>query len=300
MSMQASRIFHVNSNCRDIDRSLGFYRDVLGFTASSHPMPSRPQRGDAFGLDEVLWDGWILQGDLGYGGLSLDLLEWQVPPPGGSPPQSMHEPGFHRLCFTVPDLDDTLDVIRAAGLTILVGATAGDSGIGSARLAIVEDPDGVPVEILAGSDRRISHVVINCRDLDASVAYYRDVLGLELDAVRPAGPTVCAYGVDAPVTARSARLDDPASPFSVELVQWIEPAMPPIRARRANDVGLYRMAWSTSDCAASEIVVRAAGSVPFAPTGELSVGDHLPLLLVLFWPGPDGECLELIEVPGNR
>jgi hypothetical protein len=26
------------------------------------------------------------------------------------------------------------------------------------------------------------------------------------------------------------------------------------------------------------------------------VGDELPLLRVLFWPGPDGECLELIEV----
>ena len=56
------------------------------------------------------------------------------------------------------------------------------------------------------------------------------------------------------------------------------------------------MAWSTDDCARDEAAIRAAGSRPFAPTGELSVGDHLPLLLVLFWPGPDGECLELIQV----
>lgn len=43
-------------------------------------------------------------------------------------------------------------------------------------------------------------------------------------------------------------------------------------------------------------IITNAYSGPFAPTSELSVGDHLPLLLVLFWPGPDGECLELIEV----
>jgi hypothetical protein len=55
------------------------------------------------------------------------------------------------------------------------------------------------------------------------------------------------------------------------------------------------MAWSTTDCAADEAVIRAAGSTPFVPTEELSVGDQFPLLLVLFWPGPNGECLELIE-----
>ena len=34
----------------------------------------------------------------------------------------------------------------------------------------------------------------------------------------------------------------------------------------------------------------------FASTATLSVGDDLPLLEVLFWPGPDGECLELIQL----
>jgi hypothetical protein len=56
------------------------------------------------------------------------------------------------------------------------------------------------------------------------------------------------------------------------------------------------MAWSTTDCFGDEAILRAAGSTPFAPTGELSVGDDLPLLRVLFWPGPNGECLEVIEV----
>jgi hypothetical protein len=97
---------------------------------------------------------------------------------------------------------------------------------------------------------------------------------------------------------RRARLQDPGSPFVVELVQWLDP--PPGAAgahvRSANEIGLFRMAWSTDDCLRDEAIVRASGSEPFAPTESLSVGDDLPRLQVLFWPGPSGECLELIEV----
>ena len=96
---------------------------------------------------------------------------------------------------------------------------------------------------------------------------------------------------------RTVRLADAGSLFAVTLVEWIDPPVEPgsARVRGANEVGLFRMAWSTDDCARDEAVVRAGGSEPFAPTASLSVGDDLPLLRVLFWPGPDGECLELIQ-----
>ena len=105
------------------------------------------------------------------------------------------------------------------------------------------------------------------------------------------------HGLDVDGLVRTASLGDSGGCFSVTLVQWLEPAVDPasVRVRGANELGLFRMAWATDDCARDEAVVRAAGSVPFAPTASLSVGDDLPLLLVLFWPGPDGECLELIQ-----
>jgi hypothetical protein len=110
------------------------------------------------------------------------------------------------------------------------------------------------------------------------------------------------YGLDTEVECRSAMMRDRGSKFMVELVEWLDPLPAPgtDRVRAANDVGLFRMAFSTRDCHGDEAVVRAAGSVPFAPTGTLSVGDHLPLLYVLFWPGPNGECLELIETGAAR
>lgn len=298
MPIRASRIFHVNTNCRDLDRSLVFYRDLLGLTQNTHPIPSVLQRGDAFGLEQVMWDAWMLQSDLGPEGLALDLLEWKVPEPAGDPPRTICETGFHHLTFAVPDLRATVERLQAAGVTVLGGPIDMDLGNGSSiAMAMVADPDGVPVQLIGGRDTRISHVVVNTRDLDASVAYYRDVMGLSVlrvvGAVRQSG---ALYGLDGEVECRSAMLKDPGSKFMVELIEWIDPLPEgPVRVRQANEVGLFRMAWSTTDCAADEAVVRAAGSVPFAPTGTLSVGDHLPLLEVLFWPGPNGECLELIQ-----
>ncbi|MEO8695368.1 MAG: VOC family protein [Acidimicrobiales bacterium] len=299
MAISASRIFHVNSNCIDLERSLTFYRDLLGLKQNTHPLPSFMQRGDAFGLEQVMWDAWMLQSDLGNDGLALDLLEWKVPKPAGQPPSAINETGFHHLTFAVPDLPGCVDRLRDAGVTIVGGPIDMDLGNGSTiAMAMVEDPDGVPLQLIGGRDTRISHVVVNTRDLDASVAYYRDVMGLEVlrtvGAVRQSG---ALYGVDTEVECRSAMMRDRGSKFMVELIEWLDPRPAPgtDRVRAANDVGLFRMAFSTTDCHGDEAVVRAAGSVPFAPTGTLSVGDHLPLLYVLFWPGPNGECLELIQ-----
>ena len=297
MPISAGRIYHVNSNCTELERSARFY-EALGLRRVTRTVPLRPQPGDAFGLEQVAWDAWILQSDDGLDGLSLDLLEWTTPGPTGAPTDLDGEPGYNRLVFEVVDLDAVLEGASAAGGSLVGGPIAVDVGDATARIAILRDPDGVPVQVVEGTSNRILHVVVNCVDLDEALAYYRDVLGL-----RPMGPvdemtwSGELFGRDRDVVVRGAVVSDAGSTFTVALVQWLDPAPTGgVRVRRANEVGLFRMAWSTADCAGDEAVVRAAGSVPFAPTGTLSVGEEIPLLLVLFWPGPNGECLELIEL----
>jgi catechol 2,3-dioxygenase-like lactoylglutathione lyase family enzyme len=142
-------------------------------------------------------------------------------------------------------------------------------------------------------------VIVNCVDVEAALTYYRDVMGLQpAGEVREIDQPAAIHGLDADGRVRVARLADPGSRFAVTLVEWLDPEVDPasVRVRAANELGLFRMAWSTDDCERDEAVVRAAGSVPFAPTASLSVGDDLPWLRVLFWPGPNGECLELIQI----
>ncbi|MYH71712.1 MAG: hypothetical protein F4153_03920 [Acidimicrobiia bacterium] len=75
MAVGPLRFFHVNVNCSDLERSLAFYRDLVGLKPTVRTRPERPQPGGAFGLDEVQWDAWILSGDDAPDGVVLDLLE---------------------------------------------------------------------------------------------------------------------------------------------------------------------------------------------------------------------------------
>jgi catechol 2,3-dioxygenase-like lactoylglutathione lyase family enzyme len=105
MPIAPTRIFHVNVNCSDLDRSLAFYTELVGLTRATRTTPGSPQPGGAFGLDLVQWDAWILKGDAGYESPVLDLLEWKVPAPCGRPAVDPTATGFNRLGFTTPDLD---------------------------------------------------------------------------------------------------------------------------------------------------------------------------------------------------
>ncbi len=296
MAIQGNRIYHCNSNCSDLDVAVAFY-EALGLRRVLRTVPSKNQSGSAFGLDEVAWDAWILHSDDGLDGLSLDLLEWKTPLPTGTAPGLDGEPGYNRLMMTTPDLDATLERAVAAGGTLVGGPIDVEVGPERPRLAMVLDPDGVPIQLLEADKTSIAQVVVNCADIDESIAYYRDVMGLNpiFDPTEMEW-TKELFGGETDKRVRGAILADAGSVFTVALVQWLDPApKTAVRVRGANELGLFRMAWSTTDCAADEAVVRAAGSIPFLPTEELSVGDEFPLLLVLFWPGPNGECLELIE-----
>jgi catechol 2,3-dioxygenase-like lactoylglutathione lyase family enzyme len=298
--IRADRIYHVNSNCADLDVAVAWY-EALGLVKVLRTVPSATQNGDAFGLDEVAWDAWMLLSDDAQAGLSLDLLQWQVPAPVGAAPSTVGVPGLNRLVLMVPDLDRALGAVTAQG-GVVVGGPVTDGAGGddpTRRTAMVHDPSGVAVQLVEGDRTTIEQVVVNCTDVDASLAYYRDVMGLQpIDAPAVAAAPAALHGLAVDGEVRTVQLADRGSTFSVALVQWLDPPVDPAsaRVRGANELGLFRMAWSTGDCDGDEVIVRAAGSEPFAPTADLSVGDDLPLLRVLFWPGPDGECLELIEV----
>jgi catechol 2,3-dioxygenase-like lactoylglutathione lyase family enzyme len=240
------RIFHVNVNCSDLETSLAFYRDRVGLTASVRTTPERPQAGQAFGLDLAQWDAWIMSGAGGLDEVVVDLLEWKVP--GPSHPTAPG--GFARLRLGV------------------------DPGSALASPQAV-DPDGMVLEIVSRDRPRVAGVVVGCSDLDASLAFYRDVLGLS----RSADSTFC----------------DERGPqvFSIELMSV--PVAP--RPRVATDLGLYRLAMLTDDLDRDYDALTAAKVRPYSPPLTLDMGPGLPELRAVFFPDPDGTTFELIEQP---
>ena len=101
-SPRGTRIAHIGIAVPSLDALLPLYRDVLG-------LPETP-------LDDA--DGARIAG-LTAGESLIELLQ---PTVSGSPIDKFLEkrgPGIHHICFSVENLDDSLDKCRTAGISLI-------------------------------------------------------------------------------------------------------------------------------------------------------------------------------------
>ena len=143
---------NVGLHVTDLERSLGFYRDLLGFAV-------------------VVDSGWMTDPALlaltatpggairivnlttGHPGATITLVQVRdldrKPAPGGE----FHDPGTMHLALAVDDLDAVLARLDQVGTAPVAapGEVAG-GGAGHARVAFVRDPDGFFVEFVQRMD----------------------------------------------------------------------------------------------------------------------------------------------------
>lgn len=287
MTVGAQRIYHVNVNCSDLDRSLVYYRDLFGLTPTVRTTPDR-QPGTGFGLEVAQWDAWIMAGDRGVDGVVLDLLEWKVPAPTASRPASMRSRGFSRLGLRHRDLDSLHAALADGGHPAATPPTEVEVGDHVMRMLHAHDPDGTLLQVIEGDTTEPSHVTIGCTDLERSLRVHTDVMGLRLSTRRWAS---------GPLDAEVAWCRCPVTGFGVELVAWSGGPEGP-GGRAANELEIFRMAWITDDVERDHSVLTEAGIECYSPPVELdmNLGEH-SVLRALFFDDPDGACLELIEPP---
>jgi methylmalonyl-CoA/ethylmalonyl-CoA epimerase len=99
---RGTRIAHIGIAVRALDEILPFYRDVL-------ELPEVP-------LDDA--DGARIRG-LAAGESLVELLEAESPESPIGKFVAKRGPGIHHICFSVEDLDHTLERCRAAGLRLI-------------------------------------------------------------------------------------------------------------------------------------------------------------------------------------
>lgn len=306
MAVAIQSVMHVNVNCSSLDRSLDFYEQGLGLTAGAHTS-AIPQDGSGMGLEgEVVWDAYILQDHRGFAGPGLDLLEWKQPPPLGQPPRDVCQPGYQQLAIGVPDLAAAQDALARVG-----AAPRGDPrampettfAAPGARQVLVRDPDGTALRIVERPDleaAELQSVAISCRDLLRSREWYERVIGCETrglwssQVVDAASHGLTGEAVRDVCELAPGGLDG----FGIELVEWRRPGATDGPARAANQLGLYRVAFMVEDMQESCAELMRQGVEPPAPVC-LDMGPDIPVegLWALFFPDPDGTCVELIETP---
>jgi len=137
---------HTGITVSDIERSLAFWRDVLGFELSHRAH----QTGDLAGQITGIPGAEILIAVLKAPGHKIELLEYRAP--ADRKHENDRRPcdlGAAHIALTVDNLDAVLDRITSFGWTaagepqtLTVGPNAGK------RVIYVRDPDGTTIELM--------------------------------------------------------------------------------------------------------------------------------------------------------
>ena len=140
-----SGIQHTAISTGDMERALGFYRDLLGFEVESDVSIAKDSSADAgriMALDDVACRIAMLR----IGESRIELFEFHSPAPrSASPDRPVCDHGITHVALSVTDIDSEYERLRSAGMRfhcppVQLG--------GRAKATYGRDPDGNVVELL--------------------------------------------------------------------------------------------------------------------------------------------------------
>jgi catechol 2,3-dioxygenase-like lactoylglutathione lyase family enzyme len=145
-------LHHASRTVAHVERSLGFYRDLLGLRVLIDEELSGAGLDRTTGLNgaAVRFVALTADGSTPF----FELLEYHSPTGAAVDPRPC-DPGAHHVCFEVDDLEAAHDRLTDAGVEfthppqlVAGGALAGD------RAAYCFDPDGMIVELWQVAEER--------------------------------------------------------------------------------------------------------------------------------------------------
>ena len=127
---------HIGMTCRDLDRTIAFYCDLLGLRLA---LRKGTDRGDVIFLDT------------GAGMLEIACPVADITRSRDVPP---HEAGMRHITFAVDDVDAMVIRLAAAGVETFEGPRPAYFTEMLKRVAFVRDPDGIIIELVERADGR--------------------------------------------------------------------------------------------------------------------------------------------------
>jgi catechol 2,3-dioxygenase-like lactoylglutathione lyase family enzyme len=142
--MSVLRFTHIGICVADLDRSIRFYRDLLGFNLRSELRIGGEPTSTLLRLPDVDLHAVYLERD----GMRIELLYYQSPQAvGAGKARSMRERGLTHLSLRVDNLADLLGELGAAGVEILDDSRI-DFPEFQTGAVFVCDPDGTLIELV--------------------------------------------------------------------------------------------------------------------------------------------------------
>jgi len=143
-AVTVQRLSHIGICVTDVERSLAFYRDALGFVERLRLDVDGEDPERLIGLPGVRVRAVFLERD----GTCIELLKFEVPGESGGPgPRPMNQPGLTHLSLRVESLDAAIAAVTAQGGGSLPASRIASRRFGTAAI-FVTDPDGLRIELL--------------------------------------------------------------------------------------------------------------------------------------------------------
>ena len=135
-------IHHTAISTGNLDRSLAFYRDLLGFeTVFEFDWPTGSEFADNItGLKNSAARAAMLKA----GNMLIEIFEYSSPTPKeGDPKRPVCDHGITHICIDVVDIEEEYERLKAAGMTF----HCPPQDLGIAKATYGRDPDGNVVEL---------------------------------------------------------------------------------------------------------------------------------------------------------
>jgi catechol 2,3-dioxygenase-like lactoylglutathione lyase family enzyme len=147
-------IDHTAIGVRATDKSLAFYRDLLGFTVVGESLNVGAEQAHLTGVDGARVRITGLHAPRGLPG--IELLDYRAPTDGRDAPSDEHTNDIThwRATIVVADVDAASGALRSAGYASISDVVALPSGtLGFTRAVVVRDPDGHALQLVGDSLR---------------------------------------------------------------------------------------------------------------------------------------------------
>jgi catechol 2,3-dioxygenase-like lactoylglutathione lyase family enzyme len=173
LATQVLRIGYVTINVSNLERSKAFYENVTPLRAIARTKAPR-QAFKALGIEQGEFDGYLMDDRTGGSPTAIHLVEWTTPTPRGTPYREFFHAGLAKIAFYASDPAQVL-------------ATLAKHGVPTTNQVIVRgyvsitDPDGTTISFAQNPQQPVPHllhVMSGPIDLDRTIGFYRDVIGL--------------------------------------------------------------------------------------------------------------------------
>lgn len=143
-------IMHVGVTVQDMDRSIAFYRDILGLTFQGEILMEGPETDALFGRKGCKARVAYLNGSDHIMAPPLELIQF-VDEPSRKDSADLMKTSISEICFRVQDIDAVYEHLIANGVDCLSAPQSFDftaDGFGKSKAIYFRDPDGIIMELM--------------------------------------------------------------------------------------------------------------------------------------------------------